>query len=151
MSCISERGDEIQRDVRCCYNARAQSSNPSNISDDQKNADGHHGGQGAGHAHLDQNSNDGQTTHHAGGLMLLAIRTSASDFSGSGAIFVSMKAHFEHSKVRFSVPSGRGTIRVRSMRVRHRAQRGRSIGDSRTSVKDIFMAHPLWENFRLRK
>lgn len=73
--------------------------------------------------------------------MLLAILTISSDFSGSEVILVSMNAHLAHSKVRFSVPSERGAMLVKSIRVLHRAQRGRSIGDNSTSVRE-FMALP---------
>jgi len=66
---------------------------------------------------------------HAGGLMLSVRREIASDFRGSGAILVSMKAHFGHSKVRFSEPSGRATKLVSVMRIRHLPQRGHSSGE----------------------
>ena len=130
-----------------------KSSHPGHISNDHENADGGHGRQGKGHPELDENSNKGQTPLHADGLTPFAIRTSASEFSGPEAILVSMKAHLEHSKVRFSVPSGRGAMVVRSMRVLHRTQRGRSIGDSRTSVRDEVMAHLclFWEGGCLKK
>jgi hypothetical protein len=47
-----------------------------------------------------------------------------------------MKSHLGHSKVRFSERSGRGTILVKFIRVRHLTQRGRSIGESNTSVSE---------------
>jgi hypothetical protein len=60
----------------------------------------------------------------------------ASDLSRPAVISVSMKQHFEHSNVRFSVPFWRGSIVTSIMRVRHRAQLGRSIRASRTSVNE---------------
>jgi hypothetical protein len=53
-------------------------------------------------------------------------RTTASDFNGSIAIFVSMKSHLEHSKVRFSDPLPQGSIRDSIIRIWHLGHRGRS-------------------------
>ncbi|MDO9560507.1 MAG: hypothetical protein Q7J60_02690 [Bradyrhizobium sp.] len=89
---------------------------------------------------MDEHPNKCQTDLHPGGLILLAIRTISSDFRGSVAILVSMLAHLEQAKVRFSVSPRRSSMLVRPMRIPHRTQRGRSIGDSRTSVRE-FMAH----------
>jgi hypothetical protein len=47
-----------------------------------------------------------------------------------------MNSQFGHSKVRFSEWSGRAARLVRFIRLRHLAQRGRSIGNSKTSVSE---------------
>jgi hypothetical protein len=52
------------------------------------------------------------------------------------AILVSMYLHLGHSKVRRSEWSGRRVMLVRFIDVRHLPQRGRSTGESKTSVKD---------------
>jgi hypothetical protein len=73
---------------------------------------------------------------HSGGLTLSTRRLTFSDLTGSATIMVSMKLHFGHSNVRFSERSGRTSIVAKSSRVRHRAQRGRSIGKRNTSVRE---------------
>jgi len=60
----------------------------------------------------------------------------ATDFRGSATVSVSMASHFRHSNVRFSDPSGSSEIVASLIRLWHRSQRGRSIGESATSVKD---------------
>jgi hypothetical protein len=52
------------------------------------------------------------------------------------AILVSMYLHFGHSNVRRSEWSGRGVMLVSFVDVRHLPQRGRSTGESKTSVRD---------------
>jgi hypothetical protein len=64
----------------------------------------------------------------------------SSDLRGSATTLVSMKSHFGHSKIRFSECSGLATRLVKFIRVRHLAQRGRSIGERKTSVKDEGMS-----------
>jgi hypothetical protein len=56
----------------------------------------------------------------------------ASDFSGSAIVMVSIALHFGHSKVRCSDPSDKGTNRASVIRARHLPQRGRSIEESGT-------------------
>jgi hypothetical protein len=80
------------------------------------------------------------TTIHPGGLMLFAMRLIFSDLIGSGTTLVSMKSHLGHSKVRFSERSGRRLILARFIRMRHLTQRGRSIGESITSVSERGMS-----------
>jgi hypothetical protein len=65
--------------------------------------------------------------------MLFASRATASDFSGSAIILVSMNLHLAHPKVRFSKPSFRLSDRISAIRIEHREQRGCSIA-ARLSV-----------------
>ena len=67
-----------------------------------------------------------------GGRTLVVSRTTASDFSGSAIVLVSIALHLGHSKVRCSDPSGSGAMRASIIRARHRPQRGRSIQESGT-------------------
>ncbi|MBA2398582.1 MAG: hypothetical protein H0V72_07760 [Bradyrhizobium sp.] len=60
-------------------------------------------------------------------------RTTASDFSGSATVLVSIALHLGHSEVRSSDPSGKGVIRASLIRARHLQQRGRSIDVRRMS------------------
>jgi hypothetical protein len=64
---------------------------------------------------------------------LLVSLLTASDFSGSATVLVSIALHFGHSKVRSSDPSGKGANRASIVRARHLRQRGRSIEESGTS------------------
>jgi hypothetical protein len=114
----------------------APSPDPGDKPDDHENADRRHSGERTGHPDAFRNLNEAEVVIHTGGLMLSARRLAASDPRGSGTTLVSMKSHLGHSKVRFSECSGRGTMLVRFIRVRHRVQRGRSIGESRTSVSE---------------
>jgi len=66
---------------------------------------------------------------------LAVKRATASDFSGSATVLVSIASHFGHSNVRFSDPSGRGAMRASIIRFRHRPHRGRSIEDNGMIVK----------------
>jgi hypothetical protein len=59
--------------------------------------------------------------------MLFVMRATASDFSGSAIIFVSMMLHLRHPKVRFSKPSFPVSDRISAIRVEHLEQRGCSI------------------------
>jgi hypothetical protein len=67
---------------------------------------------------------------------LVASRPTASDFSGSATVIVSVRSHLGHSNVRCSAPSGKGAIRASIIRAWHRSQRGHSIGLNLTSGSD---------------
>jgi len=116
-----------------------RSSNPGDKSDNSENADGQYGRERARHSDSHRNLQEGEVFGHAGGFMLSARRLNSSDLRGSLITFVSMKSHLGHSKVRFSERSGLGAIVVRFIMVRHLTQRGRSIGESKTSVKEEVM------------
>jgi hypothetical protein len=103
---------------------------------DHENAAGSDAGEHTTHSNSCRNLREIKVVIHCGGLTLSASRLTSSDLEGSGTTLVSMKSHLGHSKVRSSESSGRGTILVRFMRMRHRTQRGRSIGESITSVSE---------------
>jgi hypothetical protein len=119
--------------------SRAPLSDPDYKSYDHENASGHHGGERARHPNAHRNLDEGEIVIHAGGLTLSAGRSRSAELRESEITLVSMKPHFGHSKVRFSVRPVRGTILVRFIRVRHLAQRSRSIGASITSVSESGM------------
>jgi hypothetical protein len=64
---------------------------------------------------------------------LVVSLITASDFSGSATVMISIALHFGHSKVRCSDPSDKGANRASVIRARHLPQRGRSIEESGTS------------------
>jgi hypothetical protein len=113
-----------------------RSSDPGDKPDDHENANGHEGGERTRHPNPHRNLNETEIVVHAGGLILYARRSAASDPSGSETTLVSMKSHFGHSKVRFSERSARGAMLVRFIRVRHLAHSSRSIGECITSVSE---------------
>jgi hypothetical protein len=114
----------------------ASSSGPGDKPDDHENADRADRGEGAAHSDPHRDLDEAEIVTHAGGLILLVSRLISLDLRGSDTILVSIKSHFGHSKVRFSEWSGRASRLVRFIRLRHLAQRGRSIGTSRTSVSE---------------
>lgn len=63
-----------------------------------------------------------------GGLTPSASRPEAPDFRGASTIFVSIKLHLGHSKVRFSDPFPRCSLLASIIRIWHLGQRGRSSG-----------------------
>jgi hypothetical protein len=67
--------------------------------------------------------------HHfyTGGFRARVIADRAGDPSGSGTVFVMMKLHLWHSKIRFSAPSRFGSREERCIRVLQRVHRGCSL------------------------
>jgi hypothetical protein len=77
-------------------------SDPGDKPDGHEDANGHDGGERTRHPNSHRNLDEAEIVVHAGGLIVSARRSAASDPRGSETTLVSMKSHFGHSKVRFS-------------------------------------------------
>jgi len=115
---------------------RQRSARPGDKQNADEDADGDHSGDRKGRANPDGDLSQGLDLHQTGGRTLAVNRATASDFSGSATVMVSIDSHFGHSKVRLSDPSGRGAMRASIIRLRQRPQRGRSIEDNGIEVKE---------------
>jgi hypothetical protein len=128
-----------RRDMTTVLNRR-RLPDPGDKPDDHENANRQRGGERTGRHNPHRNLKEAEIVIHVGGMIFSVSQLTSTEQRGSETTLVSMKSHFGHSKVRFSVRPGRGTMLVRFIRARHLTQRGRSIGESKTSVSERGMS-----------